>query len=188
MDDGKIIEILKSKKRDRALIRLYRYYPKVKKLIQSIGGTKEDAQDVFQEALVLFCKKAATSEFVLSSSIDTYLYSVCRFLWKNELKKRKKNHMVEINTELTSTQEEELQKAIEKEEKMKVTENILARLGDRCFELLKLFYHDSLSMKEIAIKMDFKSEKIAKNQKYKCIQRAKLKLKTQLAELAQPII
>ena len=96
--------------------------------------------------------------------------------------------MVEINTELTSTQEEELQKAIEKEEKMKVTENILARLGDRCFELLKLFYHDSLSMKEIAIKMDFKSEKIAKNQKYKCIQRAKLKLKTQLAELAQPII
>ena len=186
MYDSKIIEILRSRKRDKALVRLYKYYPNVKKLIRSKGGDHEDAQDIYQEALILFCKKVADTKFVLSSSIDTYLYGVCRFLWKNKMKKKNQGKLVEFDTELKSTDEEELQRALDKEKKMKMTEEILDNLGDRCWEILRLFYHDALKMKEIAEKMGFKSEKIAKNQKYKCLERAKLNLKEQLSQ--KPIV
>ena len=89
MDDKIIIELLKSGKQDKAFLKLYKNYPKVEKLILSKGGSKEDAKDVFQEALIIFYEKVCNTEFKLTSAIGTYLYSVCRFLWKDELIKRK---------------------------------------------------------------------------------------------------
>ena len=102
------------------------------------------------------------------------------------MKKKNQGKLVEFDTELKSTDEEELQRALDKEKKMKMTEEILDNLGDRCWEILRLFHHDALKMKEIAEKMGFKSEKIAKNQKYKCLERAKLNLKEQLSQ--KPIV
>lgn len=181
MNDQVIIETLQSKKRDKALVRLYRYYPKVEKLILSKGGNKPDAQDIFQEALIVFCRRIEEPNFELSSGIDTYLYSVCHFLWRNELKKRNKRPSSEIVIELHAEAELELEELVRKEERIKVAMSVVVDLGNRCLELLKLFYYQSLKMTEIAKKMDFRSEKIARNQKYKCLERAKLKLKEKLA-------
>ena len=181
MNDDQIIEILRTSKRGKALDKLYRYYPKVENMIRSNGGEKQDAQDLFQEALIIFCKKITDSQFALTASINTYVYSICKILWLKELKKKQRGATVKIETELTSTQEEELQLSIEKEEKLKTAEAVMSELGKRCHELLRLFYIKSLSMKEIAKQMEFKSENVAKNQKYKCLERAKLNLKEKKA-------
>ena len=116
------------------------------------------------------------TEFKLTSAIGTYLYSVSRFLWKDELIKRKGKTAVNVDFEFTSEEESEFQLAIEREAKFKQIESILTQIGDKCLQLLKLFYYDGLKMKEIASKVGLKSEKIAKNQKYKCLERAKLKV------------
>jgi RNA polymerase sigma factor (sigma-70 family) len=174
MDDSKIIELLKVGKPDKAFIKLYKNYPHVEKLILSKGGSREDAKDVFQEALIIFYEKVRNTDFKLTSSIGTYLYSVSRFLWKNTMKKRKKS--VDLSMDLSSNEESELQEAVEREEKFVRIEGVLSQIGEKCLKLLKFFYYDGLSMKAIATKTGLKSESVAKNQKYKCLERAKSKI------------
>jgi RNA polymerase sigma factor (sigma-70 family) len=178
MDDNKIIELLKIGKQNKAFLKLYKNYPQVEKLILSKGGSKEDAKDVFQEALIIFYEKVMSTEFKLTAAIGTYLYSVSRFLWKDELIKKKGKTAVNVAFEFTSEEEAEFQLAIEREAKFKQIERVINQIGDKCLQLLKLFYYEGLSMKIIASKVGLKSEKIAKNQKYKCLERAKLKVKT----------
>lgn len=178
MDDQQIIELLKIGKQSKAFLKLYKNYPQVEKLILSKGGSKEDARDVFQEALIIFYEKVLNSDFKLTSAIGTYLYSVCRFLWKDELQKRKGKQTIDLSFEFSSEEESEFQQAFEHEEKFKQMESVLTQLGDKCLQILKMFYYDGLKMQVIATKVGLKSEKIAKNQKYKCMERAKLLAKT----------
>ncbi len=140
------------------------------------GGSKEDAKDIFQEALIIFYRKAQDAKFNLTSSIGTYLYSVCRFLWKDELKKRNKNQTVDLG-DVSSDMQNELRETLQKETRSKLAEQALSSIGERCLELLQRFYYKSLSMREIASEMGFSSENVAKNQKYKCLERARTKLK-----------
>ncbi|MBL4753162.1 MAG: sigma-70 family RNA polymerase sigma factor [Flavobacteriales bacterium] len=184
MNDHEIVQLIKRNDTGRAMNELYQYLPKVEGLILSKGGNKADAADVYQEALIIFCRKAKDEAFELTSAIGTYLYSTCRFLWKDQLKKRNKSSS-EIKSdalvngaESLSTQDEaQLLEAIVEEQKLLLAEKALSKLGDRCMDLLKLFYFEGMRMVEIAAKMGFSSEKIAKNQKYKCLERARRHLK-----------
>jgi RNA polymerase sigma factor (sigma-70 family) len=177
MTDIQIIELLKSRKDEKAFLSLYKHFPMIKKMIVAKGGKPEDAQDIYQEALIILHKKATTTDFKLTSKLSTYLYSVCRFLWKDELKKQGKHLSVEFNEEIDAVEESDLEEIIKKEEQIKIAEKIIAELGDRCRELLLLFYSGTMKLKAIASKMGYSSENTAKNQKYKCLEAAKNKLK-----------
>jgi RNA polymerase sigma factor (sigma-70 family) len=171
MNDQKLIELLQADKTDKAFYKLYFGYPKVEKLILSKGGNKEDAQDVFQEALIVLYRKVNTSNFKLTSKLSTYLYSVCRFLWKDELIKSKRIGFADFEVELIN--ESELDETIEHEKKLKQVEAILSTISVKCQEILQLFYFKKYSMKEIAKQMGYTSERIARTQKYKCMEKAK---------------
>jgi len=177
MNDQKIIELLKSEKRNKAFLKLYKNYAQVEKLILSKGGTKEDAKDIFQEAMIIFYEKVTTTDFQLTSTISTYLYSVCRFLWKNQLTKKKGKQSEELSFDLSTEEVADLQQTLDREERFKQLESVVMQIGEKCLALLKLFYYEGLKMSVIAKKVGLKSEKIAKNQKYKCLERAKLKVK-----------
>ena len=168
MNDKKILELFKDGQREKAFSKLYSLYPKIEVLILSKGGKKEDALDVFQEALIILNRNLEKTNFNLSSSFYTYLYSVSRFVWKDNQKKFSKEELHNL-----SDAETEYFHSVLKEKKYQLAERAFLELGDRCQELLQLFYHKSMSFKAIAKVMQFKSEKIAKNQKYKCLEKAK---------------
>lgn len=170
MKSNKVIALIRDKKEDKALNALYNYLPKVKKLICANNGTNEDALDIFQEALIIFCRKAAQPDFQLTSSIDTYIYGICRLLWNNELRKCKQN-TTSIDIDIPDGVDIELD--IELLSKYQQAEKALNQLGEKCFALLQSFYFKSMSMKAIANVFDFSSEKSARNQKYKCLEKAK---------------
>ncbi|WP_166960229.1 RNA polymerase sigma factor [Yeosuana marina] len=168
MNDKKILELFKNGQREKAFSKLYSLYPKIEALIVSKGGQKHDASDVFQEALIILNRNLEKSDFKLTSSFYTYLYSVSRFLWKNTQKKFSKEELKNFNdTEIDCFH------SILEEKKYQRAERAFLELGERCQQLLQLFYHKALSFKDIANVMNFKSEKIAKNQKYKCLTKAK---------------
>ncbi len=177
MTDEKIIELIQNRKEDKALIKLYRYQGKVTSLVKSRGGSKDDAQDVFQEALLILCKKVWEGNFKLTAKLDTYLYSICYNLWRHQLEKNNKHFKVEVNDQLQLTDVDGIDEAIEKECKINLAESVLIKLGEPCLKLLKMFYYEALKMKEIANRLGYKSESTAKTQKYKCIERAKKQIK-----------
>ncbi|MCF7566910.1 sigma-70 family RNA polymerase sigma factor [Sabulilitoribacter arenilitoris] len=168
MNDKKILELFKDGQREKAFKKLYRLYPKIEALILSKGGSKQDASDVFQEALIILNRNLEKSDFKLTSSFYTYLYSVSRFVWKDTQKKFSKQELHNFNDK----QIEYFHSVLE-EKKYQLAERAFLELGERCRQLLQLFYHKAMSFKDIAKVMQFKSEKIAKNQKYKCLTKVK---------------
>jgi RNA polymerase sigma factor (sigma-70 family) len=173
MNDNHIIELLRSSKSDKAFLSLYTHYPKVEKLVRDFGGTRDEAKDVYQEALVILYNKVNSTDFKLSAQLGTYLYSVCRFLWMDEMKKKKKRGEKKFDERFEVGFAEEMNEAVEKERKIRRVEEALALLGQKCKELLRLFYFNNKSMKEIAKQLGYASEDTAKTQKYKCIESAK---------------
>ncbi len=160
-------------RQNKALDGLYSNFPQVRRLILSKGGDEEDAKDVFQESLIIFCQKAIEPSFQLTSKIGTYLYSVSWYVWKDKLKKKNREVSFDDVVNLDRDDENDIQEHLDKEEKYEVMDTALQKLGEKCLKILKLFYYQKQSMEEIAQEMNLSSAKIAKNQKYKCIERAR---------------
>ena len=166
MTDTDIIQHLRNDKYARAVTGLYDIFPAVKKYVVHNSGTNDDAKDVFQDALVILYQKMKTGKFVLTVPISTYLHAVVKNLWLQELRKRKKIPIAETDTDVA----EDL---IEQELGFDTASAAFNFLGEKCRQLLILFYFKRNSFREIASLLKFGSEETAKNQKYRCIQKAK---------------
>ncbi|MBA3682214.1 MAG: sigma-70 family RNA polymerase sigma factor [Bacteroidetes bacterium] len=177
MKDEQILDYLKAGNYTKAGEKLYGYFPVVQKLVLKNNGSKQDAEDIYQEALIILIRKIQSPGFILSSSLNTYIYSVCRFLWNDQLKKKNKSIETDIETTLFVLKAEEIENDTTENEN-KLAEKAFNELGEKCKQLLQLFYFNKISLKEIATKLGFNSEKVAKNQKYRCLEKAKENLKT----------
>lgn len=186
MTDLEIIAAIKNKQNIKAFGALYKGFPAIKKMIIANNGLIEDAEDVFQESLIVLCSRINEGRFEYKSQLSTYLYSVCRFLWNDELKKRNKTNLTVTETYLSINSDNNPIDLSEEEHKAKLAEKTLNTLGERCKELLLLFYTKAMKLQDIAVKMGYSSENTVKNQKYKCLEMAKKNLKTLQQE--QPII
>jgi len=163
MNDQKVITYFKEGKREKAFRYLYRLYPKIERMVLSYGGQKADALDVFQEALIVVYTNLKKEEFRLTCSFYTYLYAVSRYLWKDANKRK----------EPPATEIADWEEVLDQEQQFQLAEKAFASLGERCRDLLTLFYQEGLPFKKIATRLGFASDKVAKNQKYKCLSKAK---------------
>jgi RNA polymerase sigma factor (sigma-70 family) len=157
---------------ERVIDYLYtKNYRMMVNLILKNNGTEDEAKDIYQEALIVFWQKAKSPDFVLSSKISTYLYSVCINLWRKELmrKARLQNDMVEkgeVGNE-------------DRDERAKIINECIDQLGDTCKKVLMYYYFDNLSMNDIAEKLGFANADTAKTRKYKCKQELDKLVKSQ---------
>mgnify|MGYP001943816399 CR=1 FL=1 len=164
---------MQSGSQERAFARLYKFYPKVEKYIQINSGSKEEALDIFQEALIVLFKKVQNLSSDSSISIDGFLINSCKLLWSNELRKKKvRQNSGEDGLEKLEYHDE-IDVQIEKESKLKAIDEILKKLGEKCKSILEAFYYKSLSMDKIANKFGYKTVQSAKVQKYKCMEHAR---------------
>ncbi len=166
------------KVQDRSVVNyVYKeFFPTIKYLITTNSGSEIDAEDVFQDALVIIFKKVRSDDLILTSSFKTYLYSVCRNLWLQRLdKKAFSSEFLELENlnELQDTIQFEF--TDNENEKYKLFQQHFLELGEDCQKVLKLFLQ-KVPLKEIADLMGFKSEKYAKTRKFMC----KEKLKQQI--------
>ncbi|MGN6646305.1 MAG: RNA polymerase sigma factor [Cytophaga sp.] len=160
MNDQEILVRLKQGD-ENTLDLLYKtHYRMMIKLIVKNNGTEEEAKDIYQESLIVLWQKAKDDNFVLTSKISTYLYSICLNLWRKELE-RKKRFSYEVK-EGADVME------MDRDERIKIINQCIQRLGDTCREVLTYYYFDRLSMVEIAEKMGFANADTSKTKKYKC--------------------
>lgn len=172
MTDDQIIQALKSGKQNQAIKALYRYYPVVRQMILKNNGSRQDAEDIYQESLIILFRKSKEESFRLTSSLSTFLFSISRFQWMNELRKRKK----EAKEKLEDFSEEDanfFSVCVEDETKFKKAEQALMKLGEKCRELLRLFYFEKLDFATIAGKIGLNNQKVAKSQKHRCLEKGR---------------
>ncbi len=145
------------------------FFPLIKFLVTENGGADEDAEDIFQDGIIILYNKIILNQLVLTSSFKTYMYSVCRNLWLQKLNKRKaiydKFADVEEFIDLPS---DILQEAsIEEAERHRIIQIHFLSLPDDCQKVLRLFIKN-IPLREIAGIMGFKTENYAKTRKYLC--------------------
>ncbi|RZM02674.1 MAG: sigma-70 family RNA polymerase sigma factor, partial [Pedobacter sp.] len=75
---------------DKALSQLYRqHYPMVSQLVINNSGSADDAQDIYQETLIVLFEKVSAGDFELNCQLKTFIYAVARRLWLKQLAQRR---------------------------------------------------------------------------------------------------
>ena len=138
MQDSDIIEaiITGGTDRQRALGFIYNRSScknKIHRVITRYGIDMEEAQDIFHDGIITLDNCIRTKKFRGESTIDTYLYSICKFLCLNYWRKKKKMLYIEDinqvnNFELNNTIST-VDEFIKKEEK-NIIDKLLAEEGN----------------------------------------------------------
>ncbi len=135
-------------------------------------GTEEEAKDVVQEAVIAFYENVKKGKFRGESAISTYLFSIARFIWLNQLK-RKQLETKSLVAIAPGNYGPELPRHLAEGEAQQQMLELFGRLGDDCRRvLMDAVYHD-FSMKEIATTMGYENEQVARNKKYGCMKKLK---------------
>lgn len=153
----------------KTLKALYKKWPDIKRFMKSVGCPTTDAEDLFQEALLIFSRKLNDPQFELTVDPFHYVKNTCKLLWYNEARKQGKTQTTALDESLTDYEDDWFQK----EMKLKSIEKALSQIGETCQNLLNMFYALGKSMTEIAQKLGFRNDKVAKAQKYRCINKVK---------------
>lgn len=175
--DEEIIEGLKE--RDARIIQyvIDEYFRTIRGLVLRNNGIPEDAEDIFQEALVIIYQKARDNELNLECSFITFLYSVSRNLWFQKLEKNKilpaDVHDVENFIELSDEMMYEVYD--EDRERIKLFQQHFMELGEDCQRLLRLFVK-KIPLAEIMKIMGYKSVKYTKTRKFLCKEKLKKRI------------
>jgi len=170
--DPELVANLKAGRRmEESIKELYRnYFDGLCWYIMNNSGSRQDAEDIFQEVLVSFIELVQQDKFRGEASIKTFLFSLNRFTWLNELKRRgralareEKYEKAQDRVELDTSQH-----IADREGKAEVL-RIVGELGETCKKILLLFYYENLSMREILDRTDYETEQVVRNKKYKCL-------------------
>jgi RNA polymerase sigma factor (sigma-70 family) len=157
--------------REQAFIALYKKaFPAVVRYVSKMGGSFDEAKDVFQDALVIFYEKSVGGEIALRTNEQAYIFGVAKHLWSQKFRQNA----------LYTSSDEQLDMAAEEEDhqpsESKLT-HYLQTAGEKCMELLKAFYYDNLPVKSIAGLFGYSGERSATVQKFKCMEKVRETIK-----------
>lgn len=163
-----IIQSIESGDNDKALKHLYKDpLRKIRKYILQNSGSIEDADDVFQDALVVLFHYVKTGKYKKEYDLDGFLYRVAKNSWVDLMRKKQrmvKNGLIgyDIGDEVDHLDD------LIKEEKLSTFRMLFNKLEENCRTILTYVIFDKKSMKEIAVLLSLKDDNVAKNQHYRC--------------------
>lgn len=156
---------------DTAIRSLYReHFERLSWLVKNNTGSQQDAEDIFQEVLLNFIALVRDNKFRGESSVKTFLYSMTKHTWLNELKKRGRTELRELNYEKERDQQEpDVSHVIAEREVKEQVMKLVDKLGETCKKILVMFYFENRSMREILGNLEYENEQVVRNKKYKCL-------------------
>ncbi len=138
--------------------------------VMNNSGSRQDAEDTFQEVILAFIDSVQKDKFRGDSSVKTFLYSLNRYIWLNELKKRGRTTLREEKFEKRQDKVElDAGYLIDERDGRAEVARLVGELGESCRKILLLFYYEDRSMREILEQTDYENEQVVRNKKYKCL-------------------
>jgi RNA polymerase sigma factor (sigma-70 family) len=125
----------------------------VRLLVTQMGGTSEDARDIFQEGLMIMLEKIDNKEFALTCKFKTYLYCVCENIWKSVLVKRQAatNYLVR---RVDSDDQKDIIELMDSKLCREIFISVFDTLNPVSKKILKLYWEE-MSPQEIADKLGY---------------------------------
>ncbi len=151
--DKEIVECLRARQSYVVRYLSERYLPMIRLMVTNMGGTSEDAKDIFQDGLVIMLEKIDSDQFYLTCKFKTFLYSVCENLWKSVLEKRKAANNY-FTRKLDTSNDKDFTEEYDNQLYENLFNEVYQTLDPVCKEILKLYWQD-YSPLEIAEKLGY---------------------------------
>lgn len=159
--------------REAWLTTLYKNaFPLVAKHISAMGGSLDEARDIFQDALIIYYEKTVRAELNLEYSDKAYLFGIARHLWNKRYKESGKQVSMD---ELPADFDEQVGLLSPDDQEISTSRlfQLLQTAGEKCMQLLSAFYYEKLKMENIAERFGFSGARSATVQKFKCLEKVK---------------
>lgn len=144
------------------------YADKTAAYIRSRGGSDKDAEDLFQEALVLIYEKSKDKSFAFEKSFDSYLITVVKFMHHKQIRRRKTHneflHAAPQQLRYTPAHSFETKR----ETRYRVILKNYFNLSKACMKILRLVGR-GFSNEQISKELHHKGESITRVQKHRCM-------------------
>ncbi|MFZ1750381.1 MAG: sigma-70 family RNA polymerase sigma factor [Saprospiraceae bacterium] len=137
----------------------------IKTFVLKQGGQDFEVEEVFQEAMVRFFRKAIEVEFELETTPEAYIYGIARNVYYSKKK-------MEVPTQEFSTQNEQgfFDDHSDKKDVVNIAKEILQLTTETCRQVL-IFWSQNYNMTQIASLMSYKSEMMARKKKHECLKK-----------------
>ncbi len=153
------------------LLEIYRIcFPQARHHILSNSGNEYDAEDVFQDALLVVYYKVRNNSLTLNSSFNTYLLGIVKFLWLKELQRKKNYFGIPVEMADPLYDEYDFLEDYFKMEKRKLIFEHYSDLSPDCQRILDLYLKET-PINRITLLMGYSSDQYTKNRRTSCKER-----------------
>jgi RNA polymerase sigma factor (sigma-70 family) len=148
------------------------YWPMIANFVRLNHGNLQEAEDLYQEGIITLYEQVRKGNFQMSSSLKTYLYSICRNKWLSKLKKQVPITDLEEHLQQIPAEEPIAETPYLDEVALKLA---IEGLGEPCRTVIVGYYYHKLSLEQIAESLNYSNANVAKQQKFRCVERLKKK-------------
>ncbi|MBC8042825.1 MAG: sigma-70 family RNA polymerase sigma factor [Rhizobacter sp.] len=181
--------------REQVFIGLYTAaLPLVAKYVSQMGGSFEEAKDIFQDAVVIYYEKVMTASVAITHSEQAYLLGIAKHLWVKRYRERRSHLPIEtvadnlVAETVVDGRAAETANLAAGEDRLSTDEDRLSHssgklmqfletAGERCMQILRAFYYDKRQMADVATMFGYSSVRSATVQKYKCLEKVRETIK-----------
>jgi len=177
MSDKQLITQLKQRDRNALKTVYFDYKSEFMKFMSRYNAKEDVLEDIFQDALIVLYENAQAGKLdALKSTVKTYLFGTGKFMLFKHFRDNKR----EVPTEESYLFDQYEQAAIEdvyedegpNDYQKKLAANF-KKLGDKCREILELFYLQGMKLDEITVRQGYDNKDVAKSQKSRCLKSLK---------------
>jgi RNA polymerase sigma factor (sigma-70 family) len=163
-DNKLIIGILENN--NRILLKIYdECYPMVEKMVINTGGMPENAQDIFQDAMIVAYNRIVSGKFELTCKLSTYLYAVSKRLWIQEKRKNTRRRL--SIDQAPDIVEEPANYEIQSSNLTEIISRHFMELSKDCQKILKM-HLNKVNISKIQNVMGYDTAHYAMDRKYRC--------------------
>ena len=153
--------------REQLIMKLYKNaFPLAAKYVSKMGGSFDDAKDIFQDALVIYYEKVIAGNLQLQQTENAYLLGIAKNLWLKKFREGRYTLPLD-DFDIDTAEDTEPQPSADK------LLHYLETAGKKCMEILSAFYYEKLPMKHIAGMFGYAGERSVTVQKYKCLEKVR---------------
>ncbi|MDB5272945.1 MAG: polymerase sigma factor, sigma-70 family [Chitinophagaceae bacterium] len=155
-----------------AFIELYDvYFPVLARYILQHGGTKEDAEDSFQETVLVLIRNLRKENFQLNGSLKTYVYAINKNIWLKKIRDRKINADIESYEEILSEEDVHVieEYRLQEQQREGWVKELINKVSQHCIVLITRIFFKNNDSEELIKELGYRNNHSFNNQKYKCL-------------------
>lgn len=145
------------------------YFNVVSRFITNNKGTIEDAEDTFQDTMIVLVNKLRQDNFILTASLKTYILAIAKYIWLKKIRTNTKK--INFNDFHNSILYEEINISIEQEQtSWDKFQHYFHKITEHCKGLIHDMFFKEKSIQQIQQQYGYTSIHNAQNQKHKCVE------------------